>query len=144
MDARPGTEPSQASTFHIPALDGLRAIALLLVFVAHAQPFWNLRGGFGVTVFFFLSGYLITSLLRDEAQRTGRISLRDFYFRRRLRIFPPCYVTVILVSALAAAGIRYNRESYVSLVSAFLYFSNYWNILGWGNLHAGHWNLSTL
>ncbi len=41
------------------------------------------------------------------------------------------------VSALAAAGILYNRESYASLVSAFLYFSNYWNILGWGNLPAG-------
>jgi peptidoglycan/LPS O-acetylase OafA/YrhL len=96
-----------------------------------------LPGGFGVTVFFFLSGYLITSLLREEAQKTGRISLKDFYFRRLLRIFPPCYVTVILVTGLAAAGVLYNRESYKSLVSAFLYWSNYWNILGWGNLPAG-------
>jgi peptidoglycan/LPS O-acetylase OafA/YrhL len=44
---------------------------------------------------------------------------------------------VILVSAFAAAGFLYNRECYASLVSAFLYFSNYWNILGWGNLPAG-------
>ena len=115
----------------------MRAVAFLCVFVAHAQPFKMLPGGFGVTVFFFLSGYLITSLLREEAQRTGRISLRDFYIRRVLRIFPPCYLTVILVSGLACAGVLYNQESYASLVSGFLYFSNYWNILGWGNLPAG-------
>jgi peptidoglycan/LPS O-acetylase OafA/YrhL len=137
MGARPGTQSSQASSFYIPSLDGLRAIAFLFVFVAHAQPFKALPGGFGVTVFFFLSGYLITSLLREEAQKTGRISLREFYFRRVLRIFPPCYLTVILVTALAATGVLYNRESYRSLVSAFLYWSNYWNILGWGNLPAG-------
>lgn len=137
MGARPVAESSQASSFYVPSLDGLRAIAFLFVFLAHAQPFKALPGGFGVTVFFFLSGYLITSLLREEAQKTGRISLRDFYFRRLLRIFPPCYLTVILVAALAAGGILYNRESFGSLVSAFLYWSNYWNILGWGNLPAG-------
>jgi peptidoglycan/LPS O-acetylase OafA/YrhL len=137
MDRRPGTDWNRVSTFYIPSLDGLRAIAFLLVFVAHAQPFKTLPGGFGVTVFFFLSGYLITSLLREEAETTGRISLKDFYFRRLLRIFPPCYLTVILVSVMAAAGILYNQESYRSLVSAFLYCSNYWNILGWGNLPAG-------
>jgi peptidoglycan/LPS O-acetylase OafA/YrhL len=137
MGLRGVSDPVAVPSFYVPALDGLRAIALLLVFVAHAQPFKILPGGFGVTVFFFLSGYLITSLLREEAQKMGRISLREFYFRRVLRIFPPCYLTVILVAALAAAGVLYNRESYRSLVSAFLYWSNYWNILGWGNLPAG-------
>jgi len=123
--------------FYVPSLDGMRALAFFFVFVAHAQPFRMLPGGFGVTVFFFLSGYLITSLLRDEANKTGTISLKGFYFRRLLRIFPPCYLTVLLVSGLAAAGVLYNQESYASLISAFLYFSNYWNILGWGNLPAG-------
>jgi len=132
-----GARPAASSGLYVPSLDGMRAIAFFFVFVAHAQPFKALPGGFGVTVFFFLSGYLITSLLRDEARKTGTISLKGFYFRRVLRIFPPCYLTVILVSTLAAAGILYNRESYASLVSAFLYFSNYWNILGWGNLPAG-------
>ncbi len=115
----------------------MRAIAFFFVFIAHAQPFKVLPGGFGVTVFFFLSGYLITSLLRDEARKTGTVSLKGFYLRRLLRIFPPCYLTVITVTALAAAEIVYNRESYAPLVSAFLYSSNYWNILGWGNLPAG-------
>ena len=132
-----GARPAASSGLYVPSLDGMRAIAFFFVFVAHAQPFKALPGGFGVTVFFFLSGYLITSLLRDEARKTGTISLKGFYLRRVLRIFPPCYLTVILVSTLAAAGILYNRESYASLVSAFLYFSNYWNILDWGNLPAG-------
>jgi peptidoglycan/LPS O-acetylase OafA/YrhL len=137
MGLRPAGDSCSSPNFYVPALDGMRAIAFFFVFVAHAQPFKVLPGGFGVTVFFFWSGYLITSLLRDEARKTGTISLKGFYLRRVLRIFPPCYLTVIVVSALAAAGILYNRESYASLVSAFLYFSNYWNILGRGNLPAG-------
>jgi peptidoglycan/LPS O-acetylase OafA/YrhL len=124
-------------TLYVPALDGMRALAFLLVFFAHSLPYHDLPGGFGVTVFFFLSGYLITTLLRVEASQTSAISLRHFYLRRILRIFPPCYVTVIVVCTLARLGLIYNTESYRSLVAAFLYFSNYWNILGWGNLPAG-------
>ena len=122
---------------YIPSLDGMRALAFLVVFVAHSMPFNILPGGFGVAVFFFLSGYLITTLLRGEAQKTGTISLKGFYTRRVLRIFPPCYLTIIVVGGLAAAGVLYNVESFKSLISGFLYFSNYWNILGWGNLPAG-------
>jgi len=122
---------------YIPSLDGLRAIAFLLVFLAHSMPYRDLPGGFGVTVFFFLSGYLITTLLRSEAQRHHTIDLKSFYLRRVLRIFPPCYVTVLIVTALAGFGLLYNTESYKSLVAAFLYFSNYWNIFGFGNLPAG-------
>ncbi len=115
----------------------MRTIAFLLVFVAHSMPYRDLPGGFGVTVFFFLSGYLITTLLRNEAQRRRSINLKNFYLRRVLRIFPPCYVTVVIVSTLAVFGLIYNTESYKSLVAAFLYFSNYWNIFGLGNLPAG-------
>jgi peptidoglycan/LPS O-acetylase OafA/YrhL len=122
---------------YIPGLDGIRAIAFLFVFVAHSMPARDLPGGFGVTVFFFLSGYLITTLLRSEARHHQLINLKNFYLRRVLRIFPPCYVTVVIVSSLAAFGLLYNTESYKSLVAAFLYFSNYWNILGFGNLPAG-------
>jgi len=122
---------------YIPGLDGIRAIAFLFVFVAHSMPHSSLPGGFGVTVFFFLSGYLITTLLRHEAQRSHSIDLKDFYLRRMLRIFPPCYVTIAVVSTLAALGLLYNVENYKSLAAAFLYVSNYWNILGLGNLPAG-------
>jgi peptidoglycan/LPS O-acetylase OafA/YrhL len=128
---------SSHPALYIPGLDGLRAIAFLIVFVAHSMPHRDLPGGFGVTIFFFLSGYLITTLLRAEAQRQQSINLRNFYLRRLLRIFPPCYVTVLIVTTLAACGLLYNTESYKSLVATFLYFSNYWNILGLGNLPAG-------
>jgi peptidoglycan/LPS O-acetylase OafA/YrhL len=62
-------------------------------------------GGLGVTVFFVISGYLITSLLLKEQDRTGTISLRMFYFRRTLRIFPAMYVFVAVVVALGAMGV---------------------------------------
>lgn len=115
----------------------MRAIAFLIVFVGHSMPYRNLPAGFGVTIFFFLSGYLITTLLRNEARHHRSISLKKFYLRRLLRIFPPCYVTILIVTALAAFRVLYNTESYWSLPSAFLYFSNYWNIFGFGNLPAG-------
>lgn len=129
--------PSPARSLYIPALDGMRALAFLLVFIAHSLPDRDLPGGFGVTVFFFLSGYLITTLLRLEARHTATLDLKQFYLRRILRIFPPCYITVILVSTFAAFGLLFNTESYRSLIAAFLYFSNYWNVLGLGNLPAG-------
>lgn len=122
---------------YIPGLDGIRALAFLIVFIAHSMPNRSLPGGFGVTIFFFLSGYLITTLLRSEAQHHQSIDLKNFYLRRVLRIFPPCYVTVVIVASLATLGLLYNTESYRSLSAAFLYFSNYWNILGFGNLPAG-------
>src|SRR5438128_8479915 len=104
-----GARPAASSGLYVPSLDGMRAIAFFFVFIAHAQPFKVLPGGFGVTVFFFLSGYLITSLLREEVRETGTIALTGFYLRRVLRIFPPWYFRVILVSLLAAAGRLYYR-----------------------------------
>jgi len=124
-------------TIYIPSLDGVRAIAFFIVFVAHSMPDRQLPGGFGVTIFFFLSGYLITTLLRSEAQSTGAVDLKRFYLRRVLRIFPPCYITLSVVTILAAFGLLYNTESYKSLFAGYFYCSNYWNIFGFGNLPAG-------
>src|SRR5277367_6687518 len=74
---------------HIPSLDGLRAVSFFIVFLAHSRLEWIVPGGFGVTVFFFLSGYLITTLMRLEVERTRDVSLKHFYLRRALRILPP-------------------------------------------------------
>lgn len=71
-----------------PDIDGLRAIAVSLVVVYHANPAW-LSGGFiGVDVFFVISGFLITRLLFDEWQAHKHISLSDFYARRVRRLLP--------------------------------------------------------
>src|SRR5205823_2329618 len=91
--------------FYIPSLDGIRAAAVMLVFVAHAGLNERVPGSFGVTAFFFLSGFLITTLLRMEFDRTGGVSLSAFYLRRSLRIFPPAYLVLFLATALNMASL---------------------------------------
>jgi peptidoglycan/LPS O-acetylase OafA/YrhL len=83
----------------IPALDGLRAIAVALVLIGHGGiP--GVNGGFiGVDVFFVLSGFLITSLLLDELGRTGRIGLTGFWIRRARRLLPALVLMVLTVAA---------------------------------------------
>ena len=83
----------------IPALDGLRAIAVALVLADHGGiP--GVSGGFiGVDVFFVLSGFLITSLLLDELGRTGRIELAGFWIRRARRLLPALLLMVLSVGA---------------------------------------------
>jgi peptidoglycan/LPS O-acetylase OafA/YrhL len=69
-----------------PALDGLRALAVTLVLCFHGGASWMTGGYVGVSVFFTLSGYLITSLLLVEHQRSASIDLRGFYTRRVKRL----------------------------------------------------------
>jgi peptidoglycan/LPS O-acetylase OafA/YrhL len=84
----------------IPALDGVRALAVALVLADHGGlP--GVSGGFlGVDVFFVLSGFLITSLLLDEHARTGRIGLSDFWIRRARRLLPALLAMVLAVVAV--------------------------------------------
>src|SRR3954452_12354755 len=90
---------------HVPVLDGFRALAIILVMLSHVGLGHIIPGGFGVTIFFFLSGYLITSLLRVEAGRTRSIDLRSFYLRRSVRILPPFYITGALTAVLTVSGL---------------------------------------
>src|SRR3954470_7804794 len=83
---------------YAPALDGLRALAVIAVLLSHAGFRWA-RGGFlGVTTFFVLSGFLICGLLLVERDSTGRISLRSFWARRARRLVPGVLVLVALVA----------------------------------------------
>ncbi len=75
------------------SLDGLRAVAVMIVLAGHAELSFPRSGGVGVDVFFVLSGFLITSILSAEAQRFGRIGLRNFYIRRALRLMPCLLLT---------------------------------------------------
>ena len=83
------------TSFYIPSLDGIRTAAFTIVFVSHAGS--RQHGMFGVTIFFFLSGFLITTLLRREHDKSAVISLRAFYTRRILRIMPPFYLTIAFI-----------------------------------------------
>jgi peptidoglycan/LPS O-acetylase OafA/YrhL len=93
---------SSSSAARYAGLDGLRALAVALVIAYHLFPGWVFAGGFvGVDVFFVLSGFLITSLLLTERDRTGAISLAGFW-RRRARRLLPALAVVLTVCASAA------------------------------------------
>src|SRR5262252_10540591 len=89
----------------IPSLNGLRAISISIVLVAHAGYGNVIPGGLGVTIFFFLSGYLITTLLVDEHERSGRIDIGKFYLRRAFRLFPPLLLTLVIAYSLVLLGL---------------------------------------
>lgn len=128
---------------HVPQLDGMRAIAILIVMVSHAGLGKIIPGGFGVTLFFFLSGYLITSLLRAEFNLSGTVSLRGFYMRRVLRIMPPLYVTLVLLTIGEVSGIFGERPSANAIVADYLLLSNYSHLWGAENgLPVPLWSLA--
>ena len=110
---------------HIPQLDGVRAAAVLFVVVGHTGFGKLVPGGFGVTIFFFLSGYLITSLMRAEMADTGSLDFRGFYLRRTLRILPPLYITM----AFSYLAIRLIAPAHpmpaLGLATQALFLSNY-------------------
>jgi peptidoglycan/LPS O-acetylase OafA/YrhL len=93
---------------------------------------------FGVRVFFVISGFLITTLLLGEEKRTQTISLKKFYFRRTMRIFPPFYVFIALMALAYAMGwITLNRHD---ILAAITYTTNYHHDRAW---HLGHtWSLA--
>jgi peptidoglycan/LPS O-acetylase OafA/YrhL len=115
------------SPFYIPGLDGIRAIAFLMVFWKHALPNVTpfIPATLGVTIFFFLSGYLITTLLRRELDSTGTVSLTNFYLRRTLRIFVPLYLVYAVAALLARFVVNLPAGNGFGLASVFLYFHNY-------------------
>jgi len=113
---------------HIPSLDGLRAISFLLVFVAHAGLDDIVPGGLGVTIFFFLSGFLIATLMRNEYELSGRVNFQHFWLRRALRILPPFYL-VLIGATLAAPLIEPSTPVRSAAFAArALHFTNYWLI----------------
>ncbi|MBV9891083.1 MAG: acyltransferase [Rhizobacter sp.] len=107
----------------IDSLDGLRAVSIAIVFLAHSGLHKIVPGFFGVTVFFFLSGYLITTLLRVEFERTGNIGLRAFYIRRAFRIWPLFYLVLIVATLLTWSGI-YGPPLPLDPVLVFMQFAH--------------------
>ena len=114
---------------HYPSLNGLRGVSILIVVIYHLGVSQNsfyyiiFNGDLGVNIFFVISGFLITTLCIKEKVQTKTISLRDFYVRRILRIFPVAYlyiIVVIILNLIFKLGI-----SYVSVIAAGLYISNF-------------------
>lgn len=120
-----------AGEFHIPSLDGIRAIAALIVFLAHCGLENVVAGGFGVTIFFFLSGFLITTLLRQEYGNKGAISLKKFYLRRVYRIIPPLYIVLLVLLLPYSWGGSSNHATNLAVIAQFLQLTNYYTIF-WG------------
>lgn len=110
----------------LPALDGLRAIAVLVVIIGHANyPLRGVPADLGVNLFFVLSGLLITRLLLQEISTTGSVSLSQFYLRRTLRIFPAYYAFVALSFVLDR--VMGDDWSTGLSLSAVTYTVNYFN-----------------
>jgi len=115
QEAYTTTIETNKATGKIPSLDGLRALSIILVLLGHLSGTRNLPrfklerwlgdyANLGVVVFFVISGYLITSLLREERELTGGISLKQFYVRRAIRIFPAFFAMMGVLIALALGG----------------------------------------
>jgi len=122
---------SQSAPFRngtIPSLDGLRAISISIVLVSHAGYGNVVPGGLGVTIFFFLSGYLITTLLTDERERSGRIHIGKFYLRRVFRLFPPLLVTLVIADSLVLLGLLGGGVSWTGVLAQLFYFANYYGL----------------
>ncbi len=113
----------------IPSLDGLRAISIMLVFFAHAGLSALIPGGFGVTVFFFLSGFLITTLLCREFDRTNTVAFGAFYMRRLLRLGPPLLLTMALAILLGLAGLVKADLSISAMLAQVFFVYNYYQLL---------------
>src|SRR5450432_3214918 len=129
------------TALHIPSLDGLRAVSFLIVFVSHAGLSGIVPGYFGLSVFFFLSGYLITTLLRLEFDRAGDISFKQFYLRRALRIFPPFYVVLGVAYFLTVIGFLGGSLWTSAVLAQCFHFTNYYVIRHgwWDGIAPGTW-----
>ena len=114
---------------YITSLDGLRAFAVIAVLLYHMNVSWAKSGLLGVTIFFVLSGYLITGLLMAEWRETGNIDLPHFWLRRVKRLVPAIVTVIVVVAALSAL---FNHELLTKMrpdiAPSLFFFTNWWYI----------------
>ncbi len=122
-------EPRPGRMAYIPALDGIRTLAVAAVVLYHLSPNLAPGGMQGVTIFFVLSGYLITRLLLSEYEGTGRIDLKGFW-QRRLRRLIPAIVTVIVASAALCTLLNHVMLTKMrpDIIPSALFLNNWWQI----------------
>lgn len=128
---------------HWPALDGLRAFAVVAVMLYHAELGVAVNGYLGVDVFFVLSGFLITSLLLHERSGTGRVNLSAFYMRRLLRLYPALVLVAVGVMCVALVTGQQVAAIGQGAVATLLYFANIWIYTGNDTILLQHsWTLA--
>jgi peptidoglycan/LPS O-acetylase OafA/YrhL len=110
----------------IPSLDGIRALSVFLVILSHVGFGHIVPGGFGVTVFFFLSGFLITTLLVKEYAKQGRINVYNFFIRRFLRLMPPVFITLLIAYTCVKYDVLSGGASFEGFFAQLFYFANYY------------------
>jgi peptidoglycan/LPS O-acetylase OafA/YrhL len=125
------TAESRPALGYQPALDGVRAIAVIVVLGFHLGLTWLSGGYLGVSLFFTLSGFLITSLLLVDRERHGRIRFGAFYARRMRRLVPAALLTVAAVAILAGVGVfEQSNALRRGLLGAVLQVANWTELLG--------------
>ena len=113
------------SNNYFPSLDSFRAFAILFVIISHMGLDHIIPGGFGVTLFFFISGFLITRLLIMEFDKKGTIDLKSFYIRRLLRLYPALLLMLLVASGIVMIlGCKTEIKPY--LFSGLFYYTNYY------------------
>ncbi len=121
--------PGERNQHHVPALDGLRGVAVAAVVVYHFAPARLPAGFLGVDLFFVLSGFLITTLLVHEVLDTGRIDLRAFWGRRARRLLPAALLTLVAITVVALVAGTRTAGLRTDVLAALGYGSNWHQVL---------------
>src|SRR5258708_11466005 len=127
MNPRTLASTSSSPSGRVAELDGVRGVSILLVLGLHFAPALIPGGYVGVDIFFVFSGFLITSILLHEAERTGSISLKRFIVRRILRLCPALAVYLVALSAYAFLFLSKDNaaEIYLGVLLTLSYVSNW-------------------
>lgn len=114
--------------YYIHSLDGIRAVAMLIVILSHTGYGNIVPGRAGVTIFFFLSGYLITTLMLGEYETKGTIKILKFYSRRFIRLLPPILVILPTIYILTYFGLIPGQANLTTFFGQLFYSANYLEI----------------
>lgn len=128
------------------SLDGIRGIAVAIVVVFHANKLIIPGGSAGVDVFFVLSGFLISTIMLKEISQSGRIDMKNFYFRRIVRLAPALFCLVVALSLVSLIARNHRVQHFTDIVLALTYLMNWSRAFRWttdlGGFLGHTWSLS--